>query len=31
MQVNIEKLHVQKIFWKPHNITLCWGLLSCKW
>jgi hypothetical protein len=23
MQVNIEKLHVQKIFWKPHNITLC--------
>jgi sulfite exporter TauE/SafE len=30
MQANLEKLHVQKNFWKPHNIALCWGLLSCK-
>jgi len=25
MQVNIKKLHVQRVFWKPHNKPLlCW-------
>jgi hypothetical protein len=25
MQINLEKLHAQKIFWKFHNIfALCW-------
>jgi hypothetical protein len=22
---NLKKLHAQRQFWKPHNITLCWS------
>jgi hypothetical protein len=30
MQIDLEKLHAHKIFWKFHNIfALCWVLLLC--
>jgi hypothetical protein len=31
MQINLEKLHAQRLFWRFHNIyTICWVFLLCK-
>jgi hypothetical protein len=30
MTTNIKKLHAQRVFWKSHNIILCWVFLLCK-